>query len=51
MKIKPDKIEEWMQNTCRTNDVFKVPMIVSTKSLKKGDTLRLFVPNKKRKIQ
>jgi len=50
-KIKPDKITSWMGGDCNTADVFKVPMIVSTKNLKKGDSLKVFVPNKKRKTQ
>ena len=50
-KIKSDKIKNWLNNDCKTADVIKVPMIVSTKALKKGDTLKVFAPNKKRKIQ
>lgn len=50
-KIKSDKINSWLGGGCSTADVIKVPMIVSTKSLKKGDVLKVFVPNKKRKTQ
>lgn len=50
-KIKPDNITSWLGGDCNTADVFKVPMIVSTKNLKKGDSLKVFVPNKKRKTQ
>ena len=50
-KIKSDKITSWLGGGCSTADVIKVPMIVSTKNLKKGDVLKVFVPNKKRKTQ
>ncbi len=50
-KIKSDKITSWLGGDCSTADVIKVPMIVSTKNLKKGDVLKVFVPNKKRKTQ
>lgn len=50
-KIKSDKIDSWLGSGLSTADVIKVPMIVSTKNLKKGDVLKVFVPNKKRKTQ
>jgi hypothetical protein len=50
-KIKQDTIDMWLGSGCSTADVIKVPMIVSSKNLKKGDALKVFVPNKKRKTK
>lgn len=51
LQIKASKVDDWVGNACSTSDVMKVPMIVSSKALKAGDTLKLFVPNKKQKTK
>jgi hypothetical protein len=51
LKINPSKISSWMENESPTNDVIKIPTIVSNKALKKGDTLTLFQPRKKQRTQ
>ena len=51
LQIKSSKIGDWMNNTCATSDVMKVPMIVSSKAVKAGDTLKVFVPSKKQRTK
>ena len=51
LQIKPAKISDWIGSKCDTSEIMKVPMIVSSKVLKAGDTLKIFVPNKKQKTQ
>lgn len=49
LKIHPEKIEQWMSSSANTNQVAKIPMIISTKALKAGDALFIFQPNKKQR--
>ena len=50
-KIAASKVDAWMQSKCTTSDFMKVPTIVSSKALNKGDKLKLFVPSKRQKKQ
>lgn len=47
-KIHPGKINQWMANQIDTQQVIKIPMLVSTKALKAGDSLALYQPAAKR---
>ena len=48
LKINVSKIDLWMQGGCTTDAIMKIPAVVSTKALSKGDKLTLFVPSKKK---
>ena len=48
LKINVPKIDSWMQGSCTTDAIMKVPTIVSTKALAKGDELTVLVQSKKK---
>ena len=50
-KIAAFKVDAWMQSKCSTSEFMKIPTIVSSKALNKGDKLKLFVPNTRQKKQ
>ena len=48
LKINVSKIDSWMQGGCTTDAIMKIPAIVATKALSKGDKLKLFVQSNKK---
>ena len=48
LKINVSKIDSWMQGGCTADAIMKIPAIVSTKALSKGEKLKVFVPSKKK---
>ena len=49
IKIHSEKITQWMCSQVGTNQVLKIPMMVSTKALKAGDSLVIYQPSKKQR--
>jgi len=47
LKINHGMIDQWMGGSKNTNDIMKIPVIVSSKALKKGDALVIFQPTEK----